>query len=394
MNYQRFKALCDSPQAGAVALLDRQFNSLLISLSFARKLDANSVSLESEEISRQRELLEVEQRRQDQRNRVIASRKHQQEVISDVLHERVFNTIREALTEPEKLRSQVLDISDHAVSLLDNLYARATSVRKLEQHATYLPWLEENLIRVVNLPPFADLEDTKRVKVTSIRNAMGFIGTKDLRILVPAYTMQNLIPKHIEPFNLLRQKLWEHSLTTAITAQVLAELDGEISPELAFVTAMLHDLGKGALARLYATTFDEVQRQLLRELREEVRSERYNALLELMPSELFLRNLMLHYSNVFTTKLFSEIKFQFIPFNAVYQDLAHSTKVNELSGLPRILYQAQRYSQFRMMYSANFATADDGKLLSKDAELSQSSLEVLRGVNLKRLRLSRGSAAE
>jgi len=394
LNYQRFKALCDSPQAGPVALLDRQFNSLLISLSFARKLDAASINFESEEVTRQRELLEVEQRRQDQRDRIIASRKHQQEMISGLLHERVFNNIRAALSEPEKLRSQVLDISDHAVSLLDALYARATSVRKLEQHATFLPWLEENLIRIVNLPPFADLKDTKRVKVTSLRNAMGFIGTEDLRILVPAYTMQSLIPKHLEPFNLLRQKLWEHSLTTAITAQVLAELDGEVTPELAFVTAMMHDLGKGALARLYAISFDEVQRELLRELREEARSERYNALLELLPSELFLRNLMLHFSSVFTAKLFSEIKFQFIPFNAVYQDLASTTKVNKLSGLARILYQAQRYSQFRMMYSANFATADDGKILSKDADLSQSSLEVLRGVNLKRLRLSRGSAAE
>lgn len=394
LNYQRFKALCDSPAQGRIALLDRQFNSLLISLSFARKLDVDSVYIEAEEIIRQRELLAVERRRQDERDRVTASRRYQREAINNELHERVFDAILTAMEQPEELRARVLDISNHAINLLDNLYARATSMRKLEEYAAFLPWLEDGLLRAVNLPPFADLSDPKRVKVSTMRNAMGFIGSEDLRILVPNYAMQNWIPKSMEPFNLLRQKVWEHSLGTAITAQVLAELDGELNPSLAFVIGMFHDTGKAALARLYSLLFDDTQRELLSELRKEVRSERYNALLELEPSELFLRNLMLHFAHRFTAKLFGSIQFQFIPFRAVYDDFANAKSVGELSGFARNLYQAQRYTQFRMMYSANFATTDDGKVLCKDAELTQSSLEVLRAVSLKRLRLSRGPVGE
>lgn len=394
MNYQQFQALCDSKTQGQLALLDRRFCSLLISLSFARKLNANSVSFEAEEVIRQRELLEVERRRQDERERALASQRHQQKSISAELHERVFNVISEALTQPELLRTRVLDISEHTVNLLDHLYTRAASIRKLEEYTGHLPWLEERLIRAVNAPPFAESKDIKRVKVASVRNAMGFIGSEDLRILVPAYTMQNLLPKSIEPFNLLSQKIWEHALGTANTAQVLAELDGDLNPGLAFVMGMFHGLGKGALARIYTQSFDDIKRNLLQELRQTNRSVSYNALLQLGPSELYLRNFILYFSHQFTAKLFAGMAFRFIPFQPIYEEFATAKNVTELNGLARNLYQAQRYSQFRMMYSANFATADDGKVLCKDAELQLAALDVLRGVNLKRLRLRRGAAID
>ncbi|MCO4321141.1 HDOD domain-containing protein [Aliidiomarina quisquiliarum] len=394
MNYQQFQALCDSTTQGQLTLLDRRFNSLLISLSFARKLNANSVALEAEEVVSQRALLEVERRRQDERDRALASQRYQQKAASAELHERIFNLIRDSIAQPEQLRARVLDISDDAINLIDNLYTRAVSIRKLEEYTPNLPWLEEDLIRAVNLPPFADSKDTKRVKVTSVRNAMGFIGSEDLGILVPAYTMQYLLPNSIEPFNLLSQKIWEHALGTANTAQVLAELDGDMNPSMAFIMGMFHGLGKGALARLYTQCFDDIKRNLLQELRQAGRSVSYNALLQLGPSELYLRNFMLHFSHQYTAKLFASMNFRFIPFQAVYEDFAKAKNVNELNGLARNLYQAQRYSQFRMMYSANFATAEDGKTLCKDAGLQLPALDVLRGVNLKRLRLRRGAAAD
>lgn len=394
MNYRKFKVLCDNPNNSELALLARQFNSLLLSLSFARKLDRNSVFIEDQEIIRQRELLAVEQRRQDERDRMYHSRQQQRARMSEALHEQVFTALLQVMETPEELRNRGLLMSGHSVSFLDQLHARAASMRGLETHAASLSWLEDDLLRIVNMPPFANLADPKRVRVTTLRNALGFIGVDDLRYLIPAYTMQYWLPKAIEPFNLLAQKLWEHSFATAITAKTLAELDGQSNPALAFTVAMFHDLGKGVLARLYASLFIEIQRQQLDKYRLKNESSSYNTLVELEPSELFLRNLFVHFSAMFTEKLFANVKFQFVPFHAVYADLVATETAQERTGLTRILYQAQAYTKFRTLHQAGFATATEAKLLYKDAELSLAVIEKLHTTNLKVLNVLRGPVNE
>lgn len=394
VNYQHFKAVSENPDSRDVALLDRTFTAFLISLSFARKLDEQSVFLVEESQVRQRELLAVEQRRQEERQRIEASRRYQREAMHTELHERILERFQQTLNDGDYIRNRVLDISSNAMLLLDNLNARAVSLSKLEDYAVSLNWLHDGLIRIVNLPPFADLSDQKRVRVTSLRNAMSFIGSEDLRILVPAFATQSWIPRAMEPFNLLRRKLWEHSLGTGIASQVLAELDGNCDPLLAYMLGLFHDLGKAIVARLYALIFDEMQREMLRDLREEVRSERYSALLELEPSELFLRNLMMQFDRQATLSLFNSLDFKFIPLRSHLEVYANTQELDELTGYARILYQAKRYSEFRMMHSANLVTTDQGKLMCKHAKLGRHQLEVLRTVNLKRLRLSRGTANE
>jgi len=394
VNYHKFKAVSESPDEGRIALLERLFASFLVSLSFAKKLDSTYTFIREDEEIRQRELLAVEQRRKEERDRVEASRRYQREQMSVELHERVYEQIMQTIDNPEYILARVLYIQTNSIALLDAVNARAVSLNKLEDLASGLNWLQEGLIRVVNMPPFADPKDPKRVKVTSLRNAMSFVGTEDLKILIPAFTMQNWIPKIMEPFTLLRRKLWEHSLGTAITAQVLAELDGTVDPVHAYVAGMFHDIGKAIITRLYSMCFDDVQRDMLRELRDEVRSERYNALIELMPSELFLRNLMVQFERKISANLINSLDLKYLPTRTVHEEFANAEEVEGLSGLARILFQANRYSEFRMMHAANLVTTEDGKLMCKEAQLGRHELEVLRTVNLRRLRLSRGTAEE
>lgn len=394
MNYHKFKAVSESPEEGQPALIERLFTSFLISLSFSKKLDSTYTFLIEDEQISQRELLAVEQRRQEERERIEASRRYQREQMSVELHERVYDRLLKSLDDREYILSRVLYASEGSVRLVDALNAKAVSMRKLEDYAGGLDWLQDGLLRVVNMPPFADPKDPKRVKVTSLRNAMSFVGSEDLRILVPAFTMQNWIPKNMDPFSMLRRKLWEHNLGTAITAQVLADLDGTVDSVHAYIVGMFHDIGKAIITRLYSMCFDDVQSEMLRELREEVRSEKYNALIELEPSEIFLRNLMLHFEAKASAQFIGSLDFKYTPIRAPLEEFANASSINELTGLAKILYQANAYSEFRMMHSANLVSTEDGRTLCKDAQLGRHELEVLRTVNLRRLRLSRGTAQE
>ncbi|WP_113907829.1 HDOD domain-containing protein [Aliidiomarina celeris] len=392
LTYKDFTSRFESAPADSVALLERKFCSLLISLDFAHSLDATSTyEVEKEEI-RQRELLQVEKRRAEERQRVRNSLRYQREMMSAELHERLFEQLSETLNNPDYVRTRILAIEPNALSLVDVVQARAASMKALEQKAQGLDWLHEQLLRVVNLPPFADAKDKRRVKVTSVRNALGFVGIDDLRILIPAMAMQHWLPKRLEPFNLLRRKLWEHSLATAITCQVLAELDGQLDPVIAFLTGLFHDLGKAAVARLYVVCFDDVQRDLLRELRAEVRSHRYNALLEIEPSELMLRNLMMCFAKTATARLIEGLGLQHIPIAESYQNLAKASAPTALTGYSKILYQAAKYSDFRMLYAAKLVDAEAGREMSRDAHFNHQTLALLKTVKLTRLRLNRGMA--
>lgn len=157
LSYQHFKAIYTSPATTELGLLDRKFYSVLISLSFAHKLDQSSTYIETEAVIRQRELLKVEQRRQAERERIQASRASQKERMNHELHERIFLSILTALETPELFIKRGGTISAAAFELVNHLFSKAASLSKLEQLASQLPWLERDLLSAVNLPPFADL---------------------------------------------------------------------------------------------------------------------------------------------------------------------------------------------------------------------------------------------
>ncbi|RUO38914.1 hypothetical protein CWE15_10450 [Aliidiomarina taiwanensis] len=390
MDYQQFKALCESPDSSELARLDKLFNSLLISFSFARREERGEVP-EEESAVLSRELLDIEQRRQDERDRRRASQTYLREAMSDELHERIYTALIDLLNEPERIHTRALNLSPESIELLDVLFARASSMKTIEETIKSLPWLCEDLIKMVNGPAFVNASDQRRVKVATITNALRFIGMDDLRLLVPVFCLRRWIPQSMEPFNLCRGKIRKSALSTGVAAQVIAEESGVVEPSKAFVVGLMHDLGKASLVRLYSLLFEDIQHAFLTELRYGNNSKRYNALLELRPSAHFLRDLNLHLSGRFASALFSEFELKYIPFHAVYTELNKAKSLQDFTGMGLTLYQAQRYSLFRTLYSEKLASSQDGKRLCAEAELSQRTLEALRSVNLKRLKLSRGA---
>lgn len=387
--YAQFSVSTQSDSSDRIALLSRRFINYLISLNFARGQFMAEEGLDDNEQQVSRELLAVEQRRRAEKARKQAVHDKVRDEVEQQLHKRLYLAVEKRLEDQQYIRERVLGMSSNGPKLLDALFSPATTSRKLEDLSQGLDWLHVGLVKMVNLPPFADPNDARRAKITNFRGALNFVGAEDIKVIAPALTMQNWLPPAEAPFVLLRRKLWQHVMATAVVCQRLAELDGNLEPAMAFNVGMFHEMGKVVLARLYVKIFDDVRQAMLQDLRNETTSARYNALVQIEPDQQFLRDLMLQKERQVTQMLFNGFELQRLPLARIYDDYAQAQSFQDTSGYVRLLWQANTFSEFRMLHSANLASLEDGKQMFAASELNAKTVLELRKVSLKKLILAR-----
>lgn len=370
-------------------MLGRRYINYLISLNFARGQLMTEEGLEQEQEFASRELLAVEQKRRAEKARKEAVHEQVRLDVEQQLHKRLYHEVERRLDDQQFIRERVLMLAENGPALVDVLFSPTASSKKIEELSQGLDWLHVGVVKMVNLPPFAEPNDSKRARITNFRGALNFVGTEDIKFIAPALTMQNWLPPADPPFVLLRRKLWQHVMSTAVVSQRLAELDGELDPAIAFCAGIFHEMGKVVLARLYVKVFDDVRQKMLQDLRNETTSARYNALVQIEPDQQFLRDLMLQKEREVTRMLFQGFEFQRLPLTKIYEEYSAAQSVKDTSGYARVLWQANTFSEFRMLHGANLASLDDGKKMFAASELNAKTIGELRKVNLKKLMLSR-----
>jgi putative nucleotidyltransferase with HDIG domain len=99
-----------------------------------------------------------------------------------------------------------------------------------------------------------------RGRITSVRHAVSIVGLERLRMLIMSLSVLNIGLRITLPpqFDLLRFN--RHSVTTAVAADILVQLVPSIYPEGAFLTGLLHDIGK----LVYASVLPEEYCQVLK----------------------------------------------------------------------------------------------------------------------------------
>ncbi|MFU8818831.1 MAG: HDOD domain-containing protein [Desulfurivibrio sp.] len=110
------------------------------------------------------------------------------------------------------------------------------TMHDLEEVIKLDPVLVTRLLRLVNSPYFGLSR-----KVESISKAVVFCGIKQLRNLVAVEALRSMFRGDGERFS--REKLWLHSATVAILAEMIAKRIFGLAGDEAFLAGIIHDVG-------------------------------------------------------------------------------------------------------------------------------------------------------
>ncbi|MBN1868914.1 HDOD domain-containing protein [Candidatus Sumerlaeota bacterium] len=98
------------------------------------------------------------------------------------------------------------------------------------------------VLQMANSPFFGT-----RQKVASISNAIFVLGHSALRSLIITVCTKGIYKNA----GLMEQKLWEHSLGTALACRVIAQKRNLGSPDERFIGGLLHNVGQAILANAF-----------------------------------------------------------------------------------------------------------------------------------------------
>ena len=114
-------------------------------------------------------------------------------------------------------------IEDVTPTIMDILSVRAASIKRIATLVNTLPWLGDDLIAFVNKPQY---RKNSEIRVKTPNLALSYIGLDNLKLVMPTFFLKHWLPNNTGSLPLIKRKLWNDSLSTALAAQTLARQYG------------------------------------------------------------------------------------------------------------------------------------------------------------------------
>ncbi|TMO66948.1 HDOD domain-containing protein [Pseudoalteromonas aurantia] len=384
----------DTKQVRIAQALAERAHDLLISHNFAQQQIGYIHTLEinyGEKIA-QRTMLEVEIAAAEKRQQTSTSHHKYIAKASIHLHQIIESSIESQIADIDNIYHEVVGIQDSVPTILDLLAVKSASIGRLEPLVNDLPWLGRDLVSLVNLPQYRKQKGTA-IKVDTPALALRYLGLENLQMVIPTFAMRHWMPHSTEPFPLLKRKLRDMSMSTAIAAKELAPLYG-VKEQHAFTLGMLVDAGKIALTRLYLHTFEKVWQEKVRIARDKSHKDLHTALLELGPDPLFLRHLLLERAPTLSRTLIEKMAFRYLPFHATMEEftagyLPTTTKnVTDPLPLTEVVRKAHGYAQYLSLKDSQLIEPDEAQVWFLHLGLSQEEQKILAKCAFQSLQLT------
>lgn len=114
------------------------------------------------------------------------------------------------------------------------------------------PALTVQILKIAN----STFYNPQGTKITTISRAIVILGFDNIRRLVLGLSVAKMFM--LLPRWTVYRRLWRHSLATAQLARNLAQRDGFADTEVAFVSGLLHDVGKFVMGHLHGEAYAEM----------------------------------------------------------------------------------------------------------------------------------------
>jgi hypothetical protein len=373
--------------------VDERFENLLISperaMKLAGKRNPGEISFaQSEQGDARRRLLHVEKVAIENKRLQALSEASYLNSVSHYLHEVLIGELSEQLTFTNDLFTQTLNLSEDVGGLLDALAVRATSISKVEPFAAGLPWLYDELMQVVNSAQFRRRDSKGRIIVVeTLRTALSFLGIENLRLIIPSLVLKRAMPQITDPYPCIKLKLSQFSNGAAVAAMHIAPLY-KLRANDAFTFAMLSQLGRCAVVRLYFKLFDKVHLHLLQECQKDKERQRHDALLKITPSANYLVAIQEEFAEKVAADVIENMMLKRLLLGNAMRQCAQNSP-SEVGTLPRVLEQARTYTKVRMLHQSKLVTMSEVKPIFRAQHYPAGLLETLKSVDIFSLPVSK-----
>ncbi|MFL6675611.1 MAG: HDOD domain-containing protein [Massilia sp.] len=137
------------------------------------------------------------------------------------------------------------------MELLGSIDQEDVDVSVLARKISYDQALTAKTLRLANSSMYS-----LQVKVTTIQQAMTFLGFQTTRNLITAVAVTGCFPSGLCP-GFDDKAFWRHSIATAACARVLARRV-RLNPDYAFTAGLLHDIGRLVLVSKQPQRYQQV----------------------------------------------------------------------------------------------------------------------------------------
>jgi putative nucleotidyltransferase with HDIG domain len=150
-------------------------------------------------------------------------------------------------------------LPDVVTRILAVIGKATTPASEIARLISYDPGLTSKVLRMVNSAAYGFQR-----QISSIQHGIMILGFNNVRGLVLSASIFKLFEGHTHPGGLNHNEFWEHSLSTAVAARVLAKELRVPDADDIFSAAMLHDIGKVVLDIYFQQDYQAVMEQARR----------------------------------------------------------------------------------------------------------------------------------
>lgn len=186
-------------------------------------------------------------------NKVVEQRPQASEIDKDI--ELILNSEAPASGKIEAMErhiSQLVAFPFTIAKVLTITQDQKSGAGQLANVITADPAISTHLLKVSNSVFFASANR----RINSIKDAIVRIGFTETKKIVMGMSVINIFKQQNQNSGFDRVDYWYHSLATALIAERIARLMGDINSEEAFLAGLLHDLGMLLQDEYFPTIFD------------------------------------------------------------------------------------------------------------------------------------------
>jgi HD-like signal output (HDOD) protein len=318
------------------------------------------------------------------------NKKLEQNYLNEIRHHvdvEVEKRLIESLEDVDTLYHKVLQVDEKLPELLDVLSVRAATISKIQIAAEQIPWLFQDLIKMVNLPKYQRIDNRgKVVVVDSLRVALNFFGIDNLKPVILSLAMRRWLPQITDPYPQIKIGIRDQSMATAMACKRIASVS-KVDEAQAFSLGMLHIVGKVIVVRLYFRLFETVQREALMEAQVAQKTQEHLALARIEPSGEFLSYLIDKLAMPLSSVIIDKMNLRRLFIANAMQEFANHIPLADMSPMARVLYQGHAYAKYRMLKANKLIDMQQSKDFLRALGLPPGALELLKTTDIRSLNL-------